>query len=136
MVLAWVALGVGCGNFFAGPDDPPSLSDTRAWRWVASAPGASIYVSEIAKSPSAAFRTVWLAFRFPSSSVSVNADLLELWEVDCQQHQSRRVAGPLRGDEAHGVRPIQRPSGASSWQHDSGATPAGKALDQLCAETG
>jgi hypothetical protein len=115
---------------------PPALSDERAWRWISSAPGASIYVSEARELSSSNYRTIWLAFRFPSNPVSVDADLIELWDVDCRQHLSRRVAGPIRTYPEQKIPPVRHSVIPAPWQPDSDQTATGKALARFCSQSG
>jgi hypothetical protein len=81
----------------AHQSERPSLNDVSAWQWVATSPGTNIFMNELPDQHSANHVRAWVAFRFFSSPVSVNADVIDLWDFDCLQHLSRRVSGSFRG---------------------------------------
>ena len=112
--------------------EPPSLADANAWQWVSTAPGVNVYVHERSRQRSTNRVNVWVAFRYSNSPVSVNADVIELREVDCRQSLSRRLAGPFRstsGEIARRFREIP----LSPWRHDAPETMQGSILARICA---
>jgi hypothetical protein len=136
MLVALIIAGAACWILAARGGKAPLLEDRRAWRWVSNAPGATVYVREVPKQVSHNYATVWVAYRFPNSPVSVNADVTQLWQLDCRQHASRRLGSPVRGD-LPGETPGNNDKDAiAAWRHDSPGTTTGKLFARVCADIG
>jgi hypothetical protein len=116
----------------AQPSEPPSLDDATAWQWVSTSPGRNVYVHEPSERRSANYARAWVAVRFPSSPVSVKADLIELWEFDCRQHLSRRVTAGLRPAYAGRIAPTAADDPVSAWRRDAPETILGRILSRMC----
>jgi hypothetical protein len=137
MLVTLVVAGTACWILGAARDGKsPPLEDRGAWRWISNAPGATIYVREVPKQPSRDYATVWVAYRFPDSSVSVNADMTQLWELDCRQHASRRLGTPIRGYPTREATGDRDEDAIAPWRHDSSGTTTGKLFARVCADIG
>jgi hypothetical protein len=135
MSVAVIVTGAVCRSVVSNSGKPSPLGDRQVWRWISNAPGTTIYVRETPRQPSPDYTTVWVAYRFPSSPVSVNAQVIELWELDCRRHASRRVGGPMRGPSAP-TASLRQKDATAVWRHDSAATTTGRLFAQVCAGGG
>jgi len=113
--------------------EPPPLSDANAWQWVSTAPGINVYMHERSRQSATKHVTAWIAFRYSSSPVSVNADVIELRDFDCDRLLSRRVMGAFRGSASGEVARSLQPARGSPWRHDSPQTVLGEILARVCA---
>lgn len=120
----------------AHQSDPPSLADANAWQWVSTAPGMNVYAHQLARQHSTSHVKAWVAFRYFSSPVSVNADVVELREFDCGQSLSRRLAGPFRGSALSSIARRFQEVAVSPWRRDAPETTGGTILARICATPG
>jgi hypothetical protein len=134
MCIAFASAAMFVWGLRSQRSEPPLPDNAGAWQWVATSPGANVYVHALSERPSAAYRRAWVAFRFFRSPVSVNADVLELWEVDCRRHLTRRVAGRPGGFESGEPARAPPPAPASAWRSDAPATIRGDVLSLVCAK--
>ena len=116
-------------------NDPPPLADASAWQWVSAPPGLNVYMHQLSGQHPTKQVRAWVAFRFFSSPVTVNADVIELWEFDCSQYLSRRVAGPFRGSSSSEFTP-GRATPAAPWRRAAPATMPSAILTRICATAG
>ena len=125
MCIAFTSAAAFVWALRAQRSEPPSLDNAAAWQWVSATPGSNVYLHTLSEQHPDNHVKAWVAFRTSSSPVSVNADLLELWEFDCREHLSRRMRGPLRGDAAE--------TPPSAWRHEAPETIRAKTLALVCA---
>lgn len=134
MLVALVLAGAACWILAARDGKGPPLEDRRAWRWISNAPGATVYVRAVPKQVSRDYATVWVAYRFPNSPVSVHADVTQLWQLNCRQHASRRLGSPVRGEPPEDAPRNGDESATAAWRHDSPGTTTGKLFARVCAD--
>jgi len=113
--------------------EPPSLDDSSAWQWVTTSPGINVYVHQLSGQRSTNYIRVWVAFRAFDSPVSVNADMIELWEFDCIRRLSRRLTGPFRGSRSSEIAPSAEEGSGTPWRRHAADTVPGRILSLICA---
>jgi hypothetical protein len=121
------ACAVALWKLSADAGEPPAPADSAAWTWISSVPGANVYVHEMLPAP--VHPRVWFDFKSNTGPASINADLMELWEFDCQTGRGRRVAGPFRFPEANSELQASRDPG---WRAVAPQTVLGKMKVQVC----
>jgi hypothetical protein len=108
---------------------PPSPADNRAWTWISSVPGANVYVHEALPAAAPERPRVWFDFKSSRGPVSVDADLVELWEFDCPSRSGRRAVGPLRFPDS---KLEGHPSPDRAWRTVAPETVLGRMMAQVC----
>jgi hypothetical protein len=113
-ICATVALLISLRQAESNGTAPSSASS--AWRWIGARPGLNVYYVA-RRSSRDGVTSVWVDRRFYASAVSVNKDILELWDVDCPGQRIRPAVGSQ-----------------PRWDHAPTATPAGGLLRSVCAD--
>jgi len=88
-VCAYIALGDSFHR--AARTSLPSVEDESEWSWIEAEPGANVYVARNFKLTATSVTTVWVDRQFFATPVTVETHLIELWEVDCMHHMTRRL---------------------------------------------
>jgi hypothetical protein len=114
--------------------EPPSLDDAGAWQWVTTSPGTNVFMHALPNEHSANQHIrVWVAFRSFRSPVSVNADVIELWEFDCLRQLSRRVSGPFRGSPPSSMARRAEETPSQPWDGDARESVPSSIVSRICA---
>jgi hypothetical protein len=107
---------MGCSHGSGAGAQPPAV-DSRAWTWVAAAPGMNIYVAYRGAPREPGVRSAWVDRRYFSNLAGVNADVIELRRFDCRDGTSRRLGG--RAEDG-------------SWPPERELTPSQQVLQTVC----
>jgi hypothetical protein len=94
---------------------PPDPDDAKAWVWVGTSPGMSIYLSPRGSPSHEALVSGWVERRFARTSSSIDKSLIELRDFDCLRGLSRRTSGVNRYRDMDGREQVTTFKIGSEW---------------------